>query len=53
MVQVNQEGLKLDGARHLVVCVNLWGKNLDMGKKNTEAVLVGEDVALEVNARKT
>jgi hypothetical protein len=44
----------LDGAHHLVVCVNLWGKNLDIVKKNTEALLVvGEYVGLEVNAGKT
>lgn len=52
-IQVSQEGLKLNGTLHLLICVNLWGKNLNTVKKHTEALLVvGEAVGLEVNAEK-
>jgi hypothetical protein len=56
-VQVNRDGLKLNGTRqHLVRAddVNILGGSVRTVKKNTEALLVGsKEIGLEVNADKT
>lgn len=42
-LEVNQEGLKWNGAHQLLDCaddINLLGQNLNTVKKNTEAILV-------------
>jgi len=56
-VQVNQDGLKLNGTRqHLVYAddVNVLGGSVHTIKKSTGALVVdGKEIALEVNADKT
>jgi hypothetical protein len=47
-VQVNQDGLKLNGTHQLRVCadgVNMFGRNIHTGNKNTEAFVVTSVVA--------
>ena len=56
-VQVNQDGLKLNGTHQLIVYadVNILGRNnIHSVKKNTEASVVSSmEICLEVNAEKT
>jgi len=56
-VQVNQDGLKLNGTHQLLVYVdnvNILGGNVHTVKKNTKAlVVVVKENGLEVNADKT
>jgi hypothetical protein len=56
-VQQNQKGLKLDGThQHLSYAddVNIVGKNIDIIKKNTAALLdASKKAGLEVNPEKT
>jgi len=56
-VQVNQEGLKLNGARQLLVCanyVNILDGSLQTIQKNTDALVVAnKEIGLGVNADKT
>jgi len=56
-VQVNQEGLKLNGTHQLLVYaadVNISHGSVHALKKNTDGLLVGsKEIGLEVNAVKT
>ena len=56
-VRVNQDSLKLNGTRQLLVYagdVNILGGSVHTIKKSTEALLVGsKEIGLEVNAGKT
>ena len=56
-VQVNQEGLKLNGTYQLLVyavSVHILGRSIHPIKKNTEAlVIASKGIGLEVNADKT
>ena len=56
-VQVNQDGLKLNGTYQLLVYaddVNILGGSLHTVKKNTEALAAATmEIGLEVNAHKT
>jgi len=56
-VQVNQDGLKLNGTHQLLAYaddVNILGGRVHTVKKNAEAlVAVTKEIGLEVNARKT
>ena len=56
-VQVNQDGLKLNGTHQLLVYaygVNISGESLHTMKKNTQAlVAASKEIGLEVNADKT
>jgi len=56
-VQVNQDGLKLNGTHQLLAYangVNILGGSVDIVKKNEEALLAAtEEIGLEVNAHKT
>jgi sorting nexin-29 len=56
-VQVNQDGLKLNGTLQLLVYagdVNIMGGSVHTVKENTEALLVdSKEIGLEVNADKT
>jgi len=56
-VQVNQDGLKLNGAHQLLVYaddVNILGGSVHTVKKNAEALIVAsKEIGLEVNADKT
>jgi hypothetical protein len=55
-VQENQVGLKLNGTKQLLLYandVNLLGDNIDIIKKNTEALIdASEGIGLEVNTEK-
>jgi len=55
-IQVNQNGLKLNGARQLWICaddVNVLGGSIHTIKKNTGALLVSsKEIDLEENADK-
>jgi len=56
-VQVNQNGLKLNGARQLLFYaddVNILSRSVHTIKKNTEALVVAnKEAGIEVNADKT
>jgi hypothetical protein len=56
-VQVNQDGLKLNGTHLLVVSaddVNIMGGNIQKKKKNTDALVVAsKETGLELNTDKT
>jgi len=56
-VQVNQDGLKLNGTHHLLVYaddVNILGGRVHTVKENREALtVVSKEIGLEVNADKT
>jgi hypothetical protein len=56
-VQVNQDGLKLNGTRRLLVYadnINILGRSLPTIKENTEALVVAsKEIELEVTAVKT
>jgi hypothetical protein len=53
-VQVNQDGLKLNGTHQILVYVNTLGGSLRNIKKNKEALVVpSKENRLEVNADKT
>jgi len=56
-VQVNQDGLKLNGTHQLLTYVddvNILGGSVDTVKKNTEALVsASKEIGLEVNAHKT
>ena len=56
-VQVNQDGLKLNGIHQLLVYaddVNILGGSANTTKKNTETFLIGcKEIGLQVNANKT
>jgi hypothetical protein len=53
-IQVNQDGLKLNGTDQLLVYAVRLGGSVHTIKKNTEALLVGsQGIGLEVNADET
>jgi hypothetical protein len=53
-VQVNQNGLKLNGTHQLLVCVDDNGRKRTHYKKNAETlVFASKETGLEVNAYKT
>ena len=56
-VQVNQDGLKLNGTHQLLAYaddVNILGGSINTVKENTEALVVAtKEIGLEVNADKT
>ena len=56
-VQVNPEGLKVNGAHQVLVFaddVNILGRSIQTIKKNTEALVVTrKEIGLEANADKT
>ena len=56
-VQVNQDGLKLNGTHQLLVyanVVNILGGSVHNVKENAEALIVAsKEIGLEVNADKT
>jgi len=56
-VQVNQDGLKLNGTQQLLAYaddVNILGGSVHTAKENAEALLVAtKEIGLEVNADKT
>ena len=57
LIQVNQDGLKLNGTYQLLVCVadvNILAGRVHTVKKNTEPLVVAsKEFQLEVNADKT
>jgi hypothetical protein len=58
-IQVNQDGLKLNGTHQIPVCaddVNILGASIHAIEKNTECLVVAtsnKEIRLEVNADKT
>ena len=57
MVQVNQDGLKLNGTHQLLLyaeSINMLGGSIHTVKENAEVLLVAsKETGLEVNADKT
>jgi len=57
LLQVNQDGLKLNGTHRLLAHaddVNILGGNVDTVKENAEALVAAtKEIGLEVNAHKT
>ena len=55
-VQINQDGLKLNGTHQILVCaddVNILGRSVYTIKKNSEALIVArKEIGVEVNADK-
>jgi len=56
-VQVNQDGLKLNGTHQLLAYadeINILGRSVDTVKKNAETLVAAtKEIGLEVNAHKT
>jgi hypothetical protein len=53
-VQVNRDGLKLNGTYQLLFCADILGGSVYILKENAEALVVaGKEVELEVNDDKT
>jgi hypothetical protein len=56
-VQVNQDGLKLNGTHQLLAYaddINILGESVHAVKENTEALVAAtKEIGLEVNANKT
>ena len=53
-VQVNQDGLKINGTHQLLACaddVNILGRSVHTVRENAEAlIMVSNEIGLEVNA---
>ena len=55
-VQVNQDGLKLNGTNHLLVYAydfNIFGGSIRSIKENRSLIVARKEIGLEVNADKT
>jgi hypothetical protein len=55
-VQVNHDGLKLNGTHQFLVCANdyILGESVNTINKNTEALIfTSKEISLNVNADKT
>ena len=53
-IQINQDGLKLNGTHQLLAYANMLGGSVHTIKKNTESLVAAtKETGLEVNAHKT